>query len=107
MNVGDFLPAVLAFIYHQSIPLLQVLQFRDFGSSDQQFPQNGLVLLLGLRNPGEAVLVLGNDEDVCRCNWCDVPEGEDEVVLVDHFARNLLSDEFVENGLLCHLQDLL
>lgn len=107
MDVGDFLPAVLALIYHQPISLLQVLQLCDFGSSYQQFPQNGLVLLLGLRDPAESVLVLGNDEDVGGGDWCDVPEGEDEVVLVDHLARNLLSDELVENCLLCHLQDLI
>ena len=65
------------------------------------------MLLLGLRDPAETVLVLWNDEDVRGSNWCDVPECKDEVVLVDHLARYLLFDELVENSLLCHPQDLL
>lgn len=60
------------------------------------------MLFLSLGDTGESILVLGNDDDVSGRNGRNIAESEDEVILVDHCAWDLLADEFVEDRLLGH-----
>lgn len=102
MDVRYRLPRVLALVYHQSVAAAQPFLLGDLRSRHQHLAQDGLVLLLSLGNPGEPVLVFGDDDDVGGRNGRDVAEGEDELVLEDHCAWDLLADEFVEDRLLGH-----
>lgn len=103
VNVVDGLSRMLSVIDDQSIPLLQALLLGNPGSSHQQLSQNQLVSFLGFGDSSEAILILGDYEDVCGRDWRNIPKGEDEVVLKDHLGGYLFSDQFVEDGFVCHL----
>ena len=54
--------------------------------------------LLRLAQLREAVPVLGDDQEVHRCLWIDVSEGQAAVVLIDDLSWDLLADDLVEDG---------
>lgn len=93
---------MLAVVYHKSVSVAQSFLLGDLCSSYQHLSQNDLVFFLSLGDPSKSVLILGNDDDVSGRNWCNIAEGEDELILVNHCAWNLFADEFVEDRLLCH-----
>ena len=100
--MGDSLPGILPVVDHDSVALVQFFGFGDLGGGEQEFPEDGFVVQLGSGEPGESVFVLGDDEDVDRSNRSDVSEGEDVLIFVDDVGRDLLVDEFVENGFFGH-----
>jgi len=102
VDVRNCLACVLAVVDHQSIAAAEFLLLGDLGSRHQHLAQNGLVFFLGLGDTSESVLVLGDDDDVSGCDGGDIAEGEDELILEDHCAWDLLVDEFVEDRLLGH-----
>lgn len=102
VDVGDSLTRMFSIIDHQSVSASESLLLGDLGSGHQHLAQNGLVLLLSLRDSSQSVLILGDDDDVGGRNGCDIAEGEDELVLEDHGAWDLLVDELVEDRLLGH-----
>ena len=102
MQVKDGLPGMLSIIDDNPVTLLEAFLLGDLRRRDQQLPQNNLMSLFGLGDTGQSVFVLGDDEDVGRSNWCNVPESEDVVVLVDNFRWDFLTDQFVEDCFFGH-----
>lgn len=60
------------------------------------------MFLFGLGNSSQSVLVLGDDKDVDWSSRGDVSKGEDEFILKNNFAWDLLFDQFVKYGLVRH-----
>jgi len=88
------LPAVFAVVDDDSEPVGQLHLLGHFGRNEHEVAQQLLVLLLGL---GQLRNRLARDhDDVRRGLFLDVVEGDDGVVLVDEFARNLFPQDLAE-----------
>lgn len=102
MQVEDGLSGMLPVIDDDTVTLGEPLLLGDLGCSHQQLPQNNLMLFLSLRQSGQSLLLLGDNEDVHWRRRSDVPKGEDRLVLIDHVGRDLPADELVEDSFLSH-----
>ena len=82
--------------YKAEAVLLKAQLSGDFGSFQQQMTEQGLVF--GLRFGDARDGFLRDQENVCRCLWCNVMEGDDGVVLIDNPGRDFASDDFLEKS---------
>lgn len=104
VQVRYFLQRVLSFIDYQSISLTQMLLLGYLGGSYEEFAENGLVLVLCLGDTSQSVLLFGDDEDMRGRNWCNIPEGEDVIVLEHSVNRYLFLNNHIEDGWVIHIE---
>ena len=89
-----------AFVDHGAVAMLgHTFLGGDFGDDDQQVTQECSMSVLSLANAGEPVTILWDDQEVLRCNGCDVLEREALLILKNDLSRDLLAHNLVKNGI--------
>ena len=91
MEVVHCLAALWPIIDDHSVPLFQVFSLCNMRNSPEQMPQDGLVLLRGMLQLGQATPGLWNHKNVRGRAGGDVSKGVALVILVYDLGRNLLT----------------
>lgn len=95
MEVGNYLPAITAVVYHQAIPCPRnALLLCQLFSHLHHAPDEGFIF-----NVGEGWDVFsGQDEDMNRGSGLYIPECDYLLILVQDFSRYLPRDNLAEDA---------
>ena len=94
------LAPVPALVDHSAISVLvQAFLASDLSCNHHQVTEQLLVPLLSLSNSRKSITVLGDHQEVLRCDRGNITERQTLIILVDHVRRDLLSDNLIEDGI--------
>jgi len=97
MQMIDGLAALRTVVDDYSEALIQLLRLCNLARLQEQVTKHLLICLCGLTELRQAVLVLGNEDDVRGRLRVYVTKREHLVVFVDYVRGNVLADDLVEN----------
>ena len=99
VQMVDRLASVLAVVDHKALAVRgEAFLLRGFCGGNHEVAQQRRMAVIGLAQLGQALTILGDNEEVNLGDGIDIAEGEAHVVLVDDVRRDLLSDDLVEDG---------
>ena len=99
VQMKDRLSRFPTIVDHESKAVIATLLVSQATGHVHQVSQQGLVLCRTFAQHGQALPVLGNDQNVHRCHGVHIPKGQDGIIFVHLVARNVPGHNLVKD---CH-----